>query len=552
MQHQPHQTSFLERHAYLLGFAVIFIATVLLYLPLLWFGYTWDEYYLNQLVDRPFWDIIFLDRDPANTFERFYFRPFGLVVYWCIRLVTLLPWLHYAVNILLHAGVGYLIFSLIYRGSGERRSTGVWIVAVLAAFFFCAHVISSYSMLWIAQRFDLLAALFMLLALKAAVSYWQGKRTTKLLLFVGMWAALAAFSKETAYTLPLLFAAFYIIDRATGSRSEIRPLRKLIPLGGVTVGVLAVVFLLRTLDIDASYAEASHLRGLPSMIRTSVTSIFIIAQPFNQYTFDALKAGEGAEFESLTYALSGVSIGVHLLFILGAAWGIKVKKFAAGLLPFIAMLSVIILAGWVEPRLLYLHVAMFLAGLGIVAVRSRSTHRLFIASLALCAAVSVYFTWEHIAAWKHIHDMPQPEEVARLYEGESFHYVADDNFWPWYYFNGGIHAAAVFTYTDHLFDRITGLQDEEPLAISRDGNDILLRSRHPHRFFKVIGGNGLQNSYPLDGTAEHAGVGLTVTDVFLNDRPREIRLTLADSVWGYHGFLIHSGRQVIHALPHDR
>jgi hypothetical protein len=95
-----------------------------------------------------------------------HYRPLGMSLWWASeQLFGSTPWAHYALNLALHLGVGAALWRLIACTCDSR-----WAGFVAAACFTC-HPIGLGTTLWLSDRFDLLALLFMLFGLCFADEY---------------------------------------------------------------------------------------------------------------------------------------------------------------------------------------------------------------------------------------------------------------------------------------------------------------------------------------------------------------------------------------------
>ena len=86
------------------------------------------------------------------------------------QLYGLKPWGHHLTNVLLHAANAVLVF-LVFR----RMTGAFWRCAVLAALF-AVHPLQVDTVAWVAERKNLLSALFWLLTTWAYVRYVEGRR----------------------------------------------------------------------------------------------------------------------------------------------------------------------------------------------------------------------------------------------------------------------------------------------------------------------------------------------------------------------------------------
>lgn len=156
------------------------------------------------------------------------------------------PAYHHLVNVLLHSLNVLLFCSLVVRlQRGADLSRGQqYIAAFAAALLFGIHPLRVESVAWVAQRKDVLCALFFLASLIVYLSYARSessgpRRTyylTSLALFFG-----ALLSKPMAVTLPfvLLLIDWYPLERLTASTfwTSVREKIPFFVLSGLTVVV---------------------------------------------------------------------------------------------------------------------------------------------------------------------------------------------------------------------------------------------------------------------------------------------------------------------------
>src|ERR1051325_6808299 len=104
---------------------------------------------------------------------------------------------HHVTNLLLHAATAVLLFLLL------RDMTGaLWRSAFVAAVF-AIHPLRVESVAWVAERKDVLSALFFMLTLGAYVHYARQPSIRRYLLIV-LFFALGLMAKPMLVTLPLL------------------------------------------------------------------------------------------------------------------------------------------------------------------------------------------------------------------------------------------------------------------------------------------------------------------------------------------------------------
>jgi protein O-mannosyl-transferase len=133
----------------------------------------------------------------ALTTNSIYWQPVTFLSHMLVyELFGAAPGWHHLVNVLLHIVNTLLLFFLL------RRTTGaLWRSAIVAAIF-ALHPLRVESVTWIAERKDVLCALFWLLATRAYARYAETPSIARYSL-VAMWFALALMSKPLAVTLPI-------------------------------------------------------------------------------------------------------------------------------------------------------------------------------------------------------------------------------------------------------------------------------------------------------------------------------------------------------------
>jgi hypothetical protein len=151
------------------GLILVVLAAVGSYAPALHAYFVQDDFLLlaeARLIDRPLLPFIH-DHFPGSLF----FRPLGLFVWWLATAVfDNSPRAHYAVNLALHLGCTFALFGLLQRLRRDAPMNLLWTLA------FAVHPVAIGTALWLSDRFDLLASLFLLLAIGKAIDYAQRPR----------------------------------------------------------------------------------------------------------------------------------------------------------------------------------------------------------------------------------------------------------------------------------------------------------------------------------------------------------------------------------------
>ena len=165
--------------------------------------YSWDDNrYLreNQLIRD------FSVRGIANIFTQFYFAayiPVTIFSYWIeYNIWGLNPGGYHVVNVLLHAFNGALVYLL-----AEQLLRKRW-VALFGAILFIVHPTHVESVAWIAERKNLLAMFFALLAFLAHIRSAEPDAKNRWSYLTWFLFALSVFSKPTVVGMPVLFAAY--------------------------------------------------------------------------------------------------------------------------------------------------------------------------------------------------------------------------------------------------------------------------------------------------------------------------------------------------------
>jgi hypothetical protein len=211
--HNPATTSGLPWPAWL-DIAFLVLATTAAFLPNLGSPFVYDDYGHIAQMSHTGW------RSLADGFRQFpsrhglFFRPVGFISYWLDyqwargHAVRWHLW-----SLAAHSANTCLVYLLVAR-LGVRRAA-----AVLAALLFALHGSRAETVSWSDARFDLLATFFALCALLSALDYCRtGHRLFYLPLVVG--AALAVYTKESAFCLPLLpFAVLPFLPRVQRRRA---------------------------------------------------------------------------------------------------------------------------------------------------------------------------------------------------------------------------------------------------------------------------------------------------------------------------------------------
>jgi hypothetical protein len=181
------------RHRQGISIALIALATAAVYWPALRSRFVLDDFFLYVMALHT--------GNPLALFVHshfpgsFFYRPLGMTLWWLsAELFGNAPRPHYFLDLCLHIAVAWAFWRLAVRWTQART------LALVLALVFAVHPIAIGTSLWLADRFDLLAALLGMLAIAAAWDYARdGRRAALLATFA--FAALAAFAKEIGYSV---------------------------------------------------------------------------------------------------------------------------------------------------------------------------------------------------------------------------------------------------------------------------------------------------------------------------------------------------------------
>ena len=193
----PAATSAISKPAWL-DLLVLVAATALAFWPNLRTPFVYDDYTHIVQTSHATWRILTdaFQREPGG--HGLFFRPVGFISYWLdYQWADAHPVRWHLWSLAAHAANTILVYLLLGR-LGIRR-----VSALAAALLFALHGSRAETVGWSDARFDLLATFFALCAVLAALEFC---RTGRRLLYVALalCAALAVYSKESAFCLPLL------------------------------------------------------------------------------------------------------------------------------------------------------------------------------------------------------------------------------------------------------------------------------------------------------------------------------------------------------------
>ena len=279
---------------------LLLLVAALVYYPVLFYGYfPWDDF--AYIRDNP--DI----KSISFTNSKLFFSKFYLGNYHPITMLSFAldyKWgrgdvfYFHLTNVLLHTANALLIFTLLTKFDINK------LVCALTALLFLVSPIQFESVIWIAERKNVLYTCFYLLSVLFFVKYIQIKTLMNYVLAI-LFFALSLLSKAQAVTLPLtlLVGLYFYFDTDELKRK----VKTLIPFFVLSLGF----------GVLAIYAEQSHgyIHKQSASILTAsyafVQYIIHIVLPFNLSVFYSYPMANGL-FEILSVIMVVLIIGVFI------------------------------------------------------------------------------------------------------------------------------------------------------------------------------------------------------------------------------------------------
>jgi hypothetical protein len=239
------------RGSLVLSWLALLAVVLLAYGGVLSNGYVWDDVFFlseNEVV-ADFGQVLRIITEPLFG-QRSYFRPLPLLAIYTESLLSgRNPSVSHAVNLAIHLANCTLVLLIVRRAMVDMKVEGrvAWLVPLLLALVYGVHPALSEAVIWVSSRFDLMATLFILLA----IWVWgmDGLRTLPRALLVTVIFFLGALCKETLVALPVVLVAYQLLRQAARAgvvRFEIAAVlvpRHVAAFAGVILAGLVYLFL---------------------------------------------------------------------------------------------------------------------------------------------------------------------------------------------------------------------------------------------------------------------------------------------------------------------
>lgn len=406
------------RGSLVLSWLALLAVVLLAYGGVLSNGYVWDDVFFlseNEVV-ADFGQVLRIITEPLFG-QRSYFRPLPLLAIYTESLLSgRNPSVSHAVNLAIHLANCTLVLLIVRRAMVDMKVEGrvAWLVPLLLALVYGVHPALSEAVIWVSSRFDLMATLFILLA----IWVWgmDGLRTLPRALLVTVIFFLGALCKETLVALPVVLVAYQLLRQAARAgvvRFEIAAVlvpRHVAAFAGVILAGLVYLFL-RHQALEGAEALAPrqypwHLRlMLPFLsagqyIRLTLVP-FIGISPHHTFYWSGIQG----LLPYLPWAVAALVLLVTacISLVRRRLYGLVVAAWFAALFPVLHVVPLTIGDNLIHERFMYFPVAVLVLLLPYVARRlpvSDAMARLGTVLLVLFVLASVPLVRSIVPMWR--------------------------------------------------------------------------------------------------------------------------------------------------------
>jgi len=243
----------LNNNSIFLGVAVIGFTV---FFPALGSFFIGDDFYILALckyIDSPLY--LFSDHFPFSL----YYRPIALVLEWfLIRLSGLNNYIHYFANFFIHLASAYVLYKILLKLSQNI----LW--SSLFASLFLLHPVTISTTLWMSNRFDTLATLFVLCLVFFTIKYIEDYKR-KYFIYSLLATVLAILSKEIGYSAAIV-ATVILIAFPGGSLNVSARMILLFSQYLITFVLITIRYIVLN-KLAGSYFDGSYLSLLANLIK---------------------------------------------------------------------------------------------------------------------------------------------------------------------------------------------------------------------------------------------------------------------------------------------
>ncbi|MEI7688957.1 MAG: tetratricopeptide repeat protein [Candidatus Nomurabacteria bacterium] len=202
---------------------VIIVIGILLYLPVLFFNFTYlddnnliigNQYFLSNLSN--FFKSFTIDVFHLFNSSAFYYRPvltISLMLDYQIGGIS--PFIYHFTNVILHISASYLLFIFLSKLNYKKE------LSFLFSLIFLVHPVLTQAVAWVPGRNDSLLAVFVLLTFIFYIKYIEEQRIKNLLLSI-LFLAVSLFTKESGVlVIPIILFYLYFIYKKNNKDNKL-------------------------------------------------------------------------------------------------------------------------------------------------------------------------------------------------------------------------------------------------------------------------------------------------------------------------------------------
>lgn len=292
------------------------------------------------------------------------------------------PFGYHLTNLVLHLANAVLVYGLVFVFSGE------WVVALATALFFGIHPVQVESVVWVAERKNVLSAFWLLLSFAA----YNKNAAASFVLFL-----LACLSKPSVVVFPLLI---WVLDRSGLGRAA-RKWKFYLPFLAVSA-----VFALLTVFITDSETRMVHYGGSLFAALRVMPVIFMKYLELLLFPVDLRLLYDLPVYSSFLHPRVLGSLAGLAVFAAAMAWAYfrerKIFFCAAWFVIFLLpVLQFVPFPSLMNDRYLYLPLIGFFAGL-FTLLRRFAGAKITIAAVFLAGAALIGLNFERQSAWREL------------------------------------------------------------------------------------------------------------------------------------------------------
>ncbi|HST03802.1 MAG TPA: hypothetical protein VLQ48_03615, partial [Chloroflexia bacterium] len=433
---------------------VIPLLAVVAYLNVLRIGFLSDDFVLlfqASTAKSPLYAFAF-DR------TQYFYRPVGQTLAWWLnwQIWGYDPLPFHLVGLLLHAGIATLLGLWLAEVFPKQRIVG-WLAGAL----FAVYPLSAEAVGWLADQWDLWAALFMLLSLYLFTKWWlRPGGNGRILYFLALVCYFAALvSKESVLAFLPIYAIAALLATARRDQTAIRR----VALSLVPFGLLLIIYLglrITALGSIGGYPISSNspLSGFLGNGWDILFSrfLYLLFAPVNA----SLVGLATQQSLALLLALAWI-VGLCVYARRSASWLIlAVAWLVVGFVPALNLSLSIQSSDLQQTRFLYIGSAGYCIGAAavlynvVISIRHRLTKRMAIGGIALVLAACIVGSWSNLRSWQAAtnYDLAINQRLLNLIPAQprprgTAWYIQDlpDNYRGAYLFRLGLGAMQRFT-----------------------------------------------------------------------------------------------------------